>query len=72
MFLQIPFKFIADLQNTVLVINTVLLLGALIVIELIYAEKSKDEGKNLKFLFPMILVFIGLLIYAAIKQVGQS
>jgi hypothetical protein len=72
MFLQIPFKFIANLQNTVLIINTVLLLAALIVIELVYSEKSKDERKNLKFLFPMILVFIGLLIYAAVKQVGQS
>lgn len=72
MFLQLPFKFIANLQDTVLIINTVLLLAALIVIELVYAEKSKKERKDLKYLFPILLVFIGLLIYAAVKQVGQS
>ena len=72
MFLQLPFKFIANLSEKVLIINTVLLLGVLIVVELFYSEKSKSKRKDLLLLFPIILVFSGLLIYAAIKQVGHS
>jgi hypothetical protein len=41
MFLQLPFQFLSQLQQTVLVINTVLLLGALIVVELVYSETPK-------------------------------
>jgi len=72
MFLQLPFQFVSQLQQTVLVINTVLLLGVLIVIELVYSETPRDSRAHLKYFYPLLLVLIGLLIFAAYKQVGNS
>jgi hypothetical protein len=71
-FLRLPFQFASNLQETVLVINTVLLLGALIVVELVYSETPRDKRQHLKYFFPLALVLIGLLIYAAYKQAGNS
>lgn len=72
MFLELPFKFQPNLQNTVLIINTVLLLGVLIAIEVIYSERPKNKGKDLIYLSPIILVFVGILIFAIVKQIGKS
>lgn len=72
MFLQLPFQFVSQLQQTVLVINTVLLLGVLIVIELVYSETPRAQRAHLKYFYPLLLVLIGLLIFAAYKQVGNS
>lgn len=71
MFLQLPFQFQSQLQQTVLVINTVLLLGLLVVIELAYSENPSIKRKHLKDFYPLLLVFIGILIFAAYKQVGK-
>jgi hypothetical protein len=62
----------SQLQRTVLVINTVLLIVALIVIELVYSERPKKERQQLKYFFPLLLVLIGLLVYAAFKQIGTA
>jgi hypothetical protein len=72
MFLSLPFQFQSNLQSTVLVINTVLLLGVLIVIELAYSETTRNKRQHLKFFFPLLLVFIGILIFAAYKQAGSA
>ena len=72
MFLSAPFTYLPQLQQTVLVINTVLLLAALIVIELVYSETSRSKRKHLKYFAPLLLVLVGLLIFAAYKQVGNS
>lgn len=72
MFLRLPFQFSGDLQKTVLVVNTVLLLGALIVVELVYSETPKAKRQHLKYFYPLVLVLVGLLIYAAYKQAGQA
>jgi len=71
-FLQLPFQFLSQLQQTVLVINTVLLLGALIVIELVYSETPRAKRTHLKYFYPLLLVLVGLLIFAAYKQVGKA
>jgi hypothetical protein len=71
-FLQLPFPFMSQLQQTVLVINTVLLLGVLIVIELVYSETTRKKRQHLKYFFPLLGVLIGLLIFAAYKQVGNA
>jgi hypothetical protein len=62
----------SQLQRTVLVINTVLLIVSLIVIELVYSERPKKDRQQLKLFFPLLLVFIALLIYAGFKQVGNG
>ena len=72
MFLRIPFSFAPNLQENVLVINTVLLISALIVVELVYAETPRAKREHLKYFFPLLLVLIGLLVVAAYKQVGKA
>jgi hypothetical protein len=72
MFLELPFHFFKTVQNSVLVINTLLLIATLIVIELVYSEAPKDKRQHLKYFWPILAVFIGLLVYAAYKQAGNS
>jgi Na+/serine symporter len=72
MFLQLPFQFLSQLQQTVLVVNTVLLLGVLIVVELVYSETPREKREHLKYFAPLLLVLIGLLVFAAYKQIGRA
>jgi len=72
MFLQLPFQLGAHLQQTVLVLNTVLLVAALIVVELVYSERPKEQRQHLRYFYPLFLVLAGLLIYAAYKQTGSA
>lgn len=72
MFLKLPFQLVTNLQETVLVINTVLLIASLIIVELIYSEKPKEQRAHLKLFLPLFLVLVGLLIYAAFKQIGKG
>jgi dipeptide/tripeptide permease len=72
MFLQAPFHFFTRVQNTVLIVNTVLLVVVLIVVELVYSETPKEKRQHLKYFLPIILVFLGILIYAVYKQAGNG
>jgi len=71
-FLRLPFHFVVHLQQTVLLINTVILIAALIVVELVYSESPKEKRQPLRYFYPLFLVLIGLLVYAAYKQVGKA
>ena len=71
-FLQIPFHLSSALQQVVLVLNTVILIVSLIVVELVYSEKPKEQRQHLKNFYPLFLVLVGLLIYAAVQQVGKG
>ncbi len=68
MFLRLPFALTNNLSQLVLLLNTVLLIVALIVTELVYSETPKSKRIHLKYFYPLFLVLIGLLIYAAYKQ----
>lgn len=72
MFLRLPFQLGTNLQQTVLVLNTVLFVAALIVVELVYSEKPKEERRHLRYFYPLFLVLAGLLLYAAYKQSGNA
>lgn len=72
MFLQLPFNFVNNLQQTVLTINTVVFIMTLIIMELVYSEAPKEKRQHLKYFFPLFLVLSALLIYAAYKQVGKA
>lgn len=72
MFLGIPFEAQATLQRTVLILNTILLIAALVVLELIYAEKPKEQRKHLRYFFPIVVVLTGLLIYTVATQTGTG
>ncbi len=69
MFLQLPFHAAANLQRTVLILNTVILITALIVFELVYSETPKEKRSHLKHFYPLFIVLGGLLIFAIYKQV---
>lgn len=72
MFLQLPFHGSVSLQRTALILNTVILITALIVFELVYAEVPKNERAHLRHLYPLFAVLGCLLVYAIYKQVGAS
>ena len=72
MFLQLPFNFANNLQQTVLVLNTLVFIITLVIMELVYSEAPLEKRKQLKFFFPLFLVLAMLLVYAAYKQVGKS
>jgi len=72
MFFRLPFHPNDHLQQIVLVLNTVLLIAALVLVELVYSERPKQERRQLLYFLPLFLVFGGLLIYAAYLQAGKS
>jgi uncharacterized membrane protein len=71
-FLKLPFEFNSSVQKTALIVNTVLLILALIVVELVYAETPREQRRHLLYFMPLFLVLIGLLLFAIYKQVGKS
>lgn len=72
MFLRLPFDVSAHLQQTVLLLNTVLLIAALIVVELVYSETPPAKRRHLKYFYPLFIVLVGLLVYAGYKQIGSA
>ena len=68
MFFQLPTQIHTNLQQVVFILNTLLLITALIIAELVYSETPKSKRQHLKYFYPIILVFVGILIFAAYKQ----
>lgn len=58
----------ANVQRIALIINTVLLIALLITIELAYSDQPKDKRRHLYLFAPLVLILVGLLIFAAYKQ----
>jgi hypothetical protein len=71
-FFQLTQLLTDNLRQTVLLINTVLLIAALVVVELVYSEAGPKKRRELRYFFPLFLVLVGLLIYAAYKQAGSA
>jgi len=67
--MQLPFHAASYLQQLVLTLNTVILIIALIVAELVYAELPKEKRAHLKHFYPIFAVLVGLLVFAIYKQV---
>jgi len=73
MFLKLPFEaLVANLQQTAFIINTILLITALIVVELVFSEQPEGKRRQLKYFYPLFMIMAGIFIYAAVKQVGKS
>lgn len=72
MFLRLPFHGSAQLQQTALVLNTIILIVSLIVAELLYAELPKEKRRPLRYFYPLFVILAGLLAYAIYKQVRTS
>jgi hypothetical protein len=70
-FLRLPFEFSPALQQTALVVNTIILIVALVVAELTYSEVSPERRQQLRHFLPLFIVLGGLLLYAIFKQVAH-
>lgn len=68
MFAHFPFHFPVDLQQTILILNTVLLIAALVVTEIVYAEAPVQKRRELRLFLPLFVVIAGLLVYAVYLQ----
>lgn len=72
MFVRLPFQFAVHMQQTILILNTVILIAALIVAEIVYGETSKKKRSHLRYFYPVMAVMVGILIFAVIKQVKAA
>ncbi len=72
MFLDIPFIFDVKLQNAILILNTLLLVIALIILELVYIDAPKSKKRHLVLLYPFMVILIGILLFAFIKQMEKA
>ena len=67
--MQLPFHAASYLQQLALTLNTVILIIALIVAELVYADLPKEKRAHLRQFYPLLVVLLGLLVFAIYKQV---
>jgi len=70
-FLQLPNTVSANVQNLALITNTVLLIAFIVIAELAFTEIPLEKRTRLRYIFPLIGVLIGLLLFAAHLQ-GRS
>ena len=68
MFLNLPVVVTQNIRELALLLNTVVLICILVVVELAYSERPKEQRRHLRLFFPLCLVLIGLLAYAAYLQ----
>lgn len=68
MFLGLPLHGHNNFQHLALILNTVLLIGMLIVLEVAYSEAPKEKRQPLRLFLPLALTLIGLLAYAVYSQ----
>jgi uncharacterized membrane protein len=73
MFLQTPFNHptSSNIQHTVLILNTVLLIAIFITIEIAYAEQPKEKKRHLYYLYPFMIILVGILGLAVFQQIGN-
>lgn len=72
MFVRLPFEFSEPLQQAALIVNTVILILALIVVELLYSENPTDRRAHLRYFLPLVFVLAALLLFAVYKQVSKA
>lgn len=72
MFLGIPQLLSPSFRQTVLILNTVLLILALVVFELVYAEIPKSERKQLPYAYPILIILCGILGLAVFLAIRTS
>lgn len=68
MFLGLPIDQPEAVQRIVLILNTVLLISALLVFEFLFAHASKKKKKQLRLFYPGFAVMCGILAYAVYVQ----
>jgi hypothetical protein len=72
MFFTFPIQVGDHIRQVSLLLNTIVLIGVLIVVELVYAERPKQERVHLRYFLPFVAILVGLLVYAAVLQTGRK
>ena len=72
MFFNFPIQVTPHVRELALLLNTVVLIVILVVIELVYSERSREERKHLRYFYPLCIVLAVLLVYAAYLQGVKS
>jgi hypothetical protein len=67
-FFHFPLHVINNLRQIVLLLNTVLLIAALIVVELVYSEATLPKRRELRYFYPLFITLTGLLVYGIYVQ----
>ena len=68
MFFTFPVLVTDHLRHLALLLNTAVLIIVLIVIELVYSELPREQRLHLRYFYPLLIVLVVLLGYAAILQ----
>jgi len=71
-FLQLPNTMSANIQDLALIVNTVLLIVFIVIAELGFTEIPLEKRKRLRYIYPLIVVLVGLLLIAARLQGGKA
>jgi hypothetical protein len=69
-FLTVQTAIPAGLQPVALILNTIVLIGALVVFELAFAELPRHERQHLRYFYPLLIIPIAILLIAFYQQVG--
>lgn len=72
MFLGMPHILSASFRQTVLILNTVLLILALVTFELVYADVPRNERKQLPYAYPILITLCAILALAVYLAVRSS
>jgi hypothetical protein len=67
-FFNFPVIVTSNIRQLALILNTIVLIAALIVVELVYSEQPPEKRQHLRLFYPLFVVLGALLIYAAYVQ----
>jgi ABC-type polysaccharide/polyol phosphate export permease len=68
MFFTFPVHVTNSIRALSLLLNTVVLIVMLVVAELVYSERPKEDRLHLRYFYPLIILMVALLVYAAYLQ----
>lgn len=71
MFFNFPVHVTENTRELALLLNTIVLIAALVIVELVYSERPKEDRRHLRLFFPLLVVLTTLLAYATYLQGGK-
>jgi hypothetical protein len=72
MFFTFPVHVTNNIRALALLLNTVVLIVILVVVELVYSERPKEDRIHLRYFYPLIIILVALLAYASFLQGGKG
>ena len=62
----------ADIQSLALVLNTIVLIGALVVFELAFSELPRGQRRELRIFYPLLIIPVCILLIAFSQQTSPT